>query len=78
MWQSLPQNAHFVLVWRAYVFGQVHGAPKNPEIESPIMTRKLAFVASLAAILASAACADSTAPKRDCPTGSNPWQCTPK
>jgi hypothetical protein len=27
------------------------------------MTRKLAFVASLAAILATAACADSTAPR---------------
>jgi len=41
------------------------------------MTRKLALLASVAALLASAACADSTGPKKDCHVVNGTNSCTP-
>lgn len=41
------------------------------------MTRTIALVASLAALLATAACADSTGPKKDCPMSQGGVSCTP-
>jgi hypothetical protein len=41
------------------------------------MTRKIAFMASLAAILATAACADATGPKKDCIILNGGMTCTP-
>ena len=41
------------------------------------MTRKIALIASLAAIFAAAACADATGPKNDCPVNNGSQNCKP-